>query len=162
MGTLFSLLLKWKKGTYIYVFQFLLVDQNMAMFWWKIAIWSMYHPKSNKQKKGTLVSPIFKVDEKKVSLLFKFLSSANEVSTGPTCQKKCVCLFVCLSVVPVFFSRRLIGWYTGFWQLFWHPTYLTRCFELGWAVPRSDFLAWLSSATLKIFISGVSSQILMR
>ena len=38
-----------------------------------------------------------------------FLSSANEVSTGPTCQKKCVCLFVCLFVFPVFFSRRLIG-----------------------------------------------------
>ena len=30
-----------------------------------------------------------------------------------------------------------------------------------WVVPHSDFLAWLSSATLKISISGVSSQILM-
>ena len=28
---------------------------------------------------------------------FKFLSSANEVSTGPTCQFLCVCLSVCLS-----------------------------------------------------------------
>ena len=56
---------------------------------------------------------------------------------------------VCPSVFPVFFSRRLIGWYTGFWQWFWHPTYPTRCLELGWAVPHSDFLAWLSSATLK-------------
>ena len=28
-------------------------------------------------------------------------------------------------------------------------------------MPHSDFLAWLSSATLKIFISGVSSRILM-
>ena len=28
-----------------------------------------------------------------------------------------------------------------------------------WAMPHSDFLAWLSSAALKIFISGVSSQI---
>ena len=33
--------------------------------------------------------------------------------------------------------------------------------ELGWAMPHSDFLAWLSSATLKNFISGVSSRILM-
>ena len=41
-----------------------------------------------------------------------FLPSANKVSTGPTCQKVCVCL----SVFPVFFSRRLIGWYSGFWQ----------------------------------------------
>ena len=43
----------------------------------------------------------------------KFLSSANEVSTGPTCQFLSVCLSVCLfvwlSVFPVFFSRRLIG-----------------------------------------------------
>ena len=30
----------------------------------------------------------------------KFLSSANEVSTGPTCQKVCVCVFV--RVVSVF------------------------------------------------------------
>ena len=29
----------------------------------------------------------------------------------------------------------------------------------NWAMPHSDFLAWLSSAALKIFISGVSSQI---
>ena len=43
-----------------------------------------------------------------------FLSSATEVSTGPTCQFLCVCLCVCLSVFPVFFSRRLIGSYTGF------------------------------------------------
>ena len=47
------------------------------------------------------------------SVIYTFLSSANEVSTGPTCQKKfvclSVCLFVCLSVFPVFFSRRLIG-----------------------------------------------------
>ena len=28
---------------------------------------------------------------------FKFLSSANEVSTGPTCQFLSVCLSVCLS-----------------------------------------------------------------
>ena len=72
------------------------------------------------------------------------------------------CLCVCVSVFPVFFSRRLIGSYTGFWQWFWQPTYPTRCSELGWAVPHSDFLAWLSSATLKNFISGVSSRILMR
>ena len=30
-----------------------------------------------------------------------------------------------------------------------------------WKVPHSDRLAWLSRATLKIFISGVSSRILM-
>ena len=82
----------------------------------------------------------------------QFLSSANEVSTGPTCQSLYLCFFVSLFVCTVFFSRHLIGWYTGFWQWFWHPTYPTRCFELGWAVPYSDFLAWLSSATLKIFI----------
>ena len=29
-------------------------------------------------------------------------------------------------------------------------------------MPHSDFLAWLSSATLKIFISGVSSRILIQ
>ena len=29
---------------------------------------------------------------------FLFLSSANEVSTGPTCQFLCVCVFVCLFV----------------------------------------------------------------
>ena len=34
-----------------------------------------------------------------------FLSSANEVSTGPTCHF----LFVCVSVFPVFFFKRLIG-----------------------------------------------------
>ena len=27
-----------------------------------------------------------------------------------------------------YFLRCLIGWYTGFWQWFWHPTYPTRCF----------------------------------
>ena len=43
-----------------------------------------------------------------------FLSSANEVSTGPTCQFLSVCLCVCVCVFPVFFSRRLIGSYTGF------------------------------------------------
>ena len=73
----------------------------------------------------------------------------------------CVCVSVCLSVCLSPNSRPLIGWATGFWQRFWHPTYPTRCSELGWAVPHSDFLAWLSSATLKISISGVSSRILM-
>ena len=95
-----------------------------------------------------------------------FLSSANKVSTGPTCQLLCVCLsvcvFMCLFVFPVFFSRRLIGRYTGFWQWFWHPTYPTKCLELAWAVRHSDFLAWLSSATLRFFSSAVSSRILMR
>ena len=33
--------------------------------------------------------------------------------------------------------------------------------ELSKAMPHSDFLAWLSSTTLKIFISGGSSWILM-
>ena len=68
-------------------------------------------------------------------------------------MSKKVCLFVCLFVFPVFFSRHLIRSYTGSWQWFWQPTYPTRCLELGWAVPHSDFLAWLSSATLKKFIS---------
>ena len=26
-------------------------------------------------------------------------------------------------------------------EVFVHPTYPTRCFELGWAVPYSDFLS---------------------
>ena len=72
-------------------------------------------------------------------------------------SKMSVCVSVCLSPI----SRPLIGRANGFWQWFWHPTYPTRCSELGWAVPRSDFLAWLSSATLKISISGVSSRIWM-
>ena len=72
-----------------------------------------------------------------------------------------VCLSVCVSVCLSPISRPLIGRANGFWQWFWHPTYPTRCSELGWAVPRSDFLAWLSSATLKISISGVSSRIWM-
>ena len=91
-------------------------------------------------------------------IVLEFLSSANEVSTGPTCQF----LSFCLRVFPVFFSRRLIGSYTGFWQWFWQPTYPSRCSELRWAVPHSDFLARLSSATLKNSISGVSSRISMR
>ena len=37
-----------------------------------------------------------------------FLSNANEVSTGPTCQFLSVCLFVCLCFQS-FFSRLLIG-----------------------------------------------------
>ena len=45
---------------------------------------------------------------------FLFLSSANEVSTGSTCQFLSVCLFVCLCFFPVFFSRPQIGSYTGF------------------------------------------------
>ena len=104
------------------------------------------------------------------NLLFRLSLSrtVNLVSTTttlpPTHPLKClsVSLSVSLSVFSVFFSRRLIGWYTGFGQWFWQPTYPTRCSELGWAVPHSDFLAWLSSATLKNFISGVSSRILMR
>ena len=78
-----------------------------------------------------------------------FLSSANKVSTGPTCQFLSVWVWICVSS---FFLRRLIGWYTGFWQWFWHPTYPIRCL---------DVLACLSRDTLKIFISGVSKQILM-
>ena len=56
-------------------------------------------------------------------------------------------VYVCVCVSPN--SRPLIGRATGFWQFFWHPTYPTRCSELGWAVPHSDIFAWLSSATLK-------------
>ena len=36
-----------------------------------------------------------------------------------------------------------------------------RSTKVLWAMPHSDFLAWLSSATLKNFISGVSTRILM-
>ena len=75
-----------------------------------------------------------------------FCPVLKKVSTGPTCQR----VDVCISSI---FSRRLIGWYTGFWQWFCHPTYPTRCLELGWAVPHSDFFAWLSSATLRCFKS---------
>ena len=46
-----------------------------------------------------------------------FLSSANEVGTGPTCQKVSV---RCLSGCPVVFSKLLIGGPTCFWQWFWH------------------------------------------
>ena len=35
----------------------------------------------------------------------EFLSSANKVSTGPTCQYLCVCLFVCLFVCLCFYLR---------------------------------------------------------
>jgi len=41
---------------------------------------------------------------KKINLMVRFLSSANEVSTGPTCQFLSVCLFVCLSVCVSFRS----------------------------------------------------------
>ena len=54
------------------------------------------------------------------------------------------CMHVCGMNFQSFF-RLLIGWYIGFWQWFWHPT--------------SPTLA--SNATLKIFISGVSSPILI-
>ena len=49
------------------------------------------------------------------SLFFSlFLSSANEVSTGPTCQFLSVCLFVCLSVCVsgLFFK-------TFNWMIYW-------------------------------------------
>ena len=54
------------------------------------------------------------------------------------------------------FSRLLIGWFLAVvltYRLFriLNPAIQ----ELGWTMPHSDFLAWLSSATLKIFISGV-------
>ena len=52
-----------------------------------------------------------------------------------------MCMSVVLSVFPVFFSRRLIGWYIGFWQWFSHPTYPTRWFELGCALPHLRFLS---------------------
>ena len=90
-----------------------------------------------------------------------FLSRANEVSAGPTCQKVNVCVFVCLcSVFPVFFcnrhSRLLIDltlWFLAY-RLF--RTLNPAIQEIGWAMPHSHFLAWLSSATLKIFIYSLS------
>ena len=44
----------------------------------------------------------------------EFLSSANKVSTGPTCQYLCVCLFVCLSVCVsgLFFKA-------SNWMIYW-------------------------------------------
>ena len=65
------------------------------------------------------------------------------------------CVSVCVSGLFFKACNWMIYW-------FWQPTYPTRCLELGWAVPHSDFLAWMSSATLKNFISGVLSRILMR
>ena len=87
-----------------------------------------------------------------------FLSSANNVSTGPTCQIGCV--FVCLcSVFPVFFCNKfsrllidLMRWFLAVvlaYCLF--RTLNPAIQEVGWAMPHSDFLAWLSSATLKNF-----------
>ena len=80
--------------------------------------------------------------------VLSFLSSANEVSTGPTCQIGCV--FVCLcSVFPVFFcnkfSRLLIDltlWFLAVvlaYRLF--RTLNPAIQEIGWAMPHSDFLA---------------------
>ena len=58
----------------------------------------------------------------------------------------CMCSRCCTdSVRTVFFSTHLIGWYTGVWEWFWHPTYPNRCFDLGWAVPHSHFFTLLSS-----------------
>ena len=73
-------------------------------------------------------------------------------STSPATKRKMNSI-VCKSMKGNYFSpaltkSSLIGWYTGFWQWFWHPTYPTRCLELGWAVSHSDFLAWPRS---KIF-----------
>ena len=108
-----------------------------------------------------------------------FLYSANTVSTGPTCQKVCACLY---SVFPAFFSRLLIGWSTLFWQWFWHTAYSGLCsqqcrsldeqchtqiFKLGWAVPhsksnlrcfKSDFDAVKSIFDLLIEIEKTTSK----
>ena len=47
------------------------------------------------------------------SLFILFLSSANEVSTGPTCQFLWFCLFVCVS--GLFFKA-------SNWMIYWHLT----------------------------------------
>ena len=83
------------------------------------------------------------------------------ISFCPALSKRALDQYFEMSVCVSPISRPLIGRAAGFRQWFWHPTYPTRCSELGWAVSHSDFLAWLSSATLEIFILGVSSQILM-
>ena len=76
----------------------------------------------------------------------------------------CVCVRVCVCGQQIFSSR------CDHYQLVALPSFLTyylfRTFNpamqgLSLAMPHSDFLAWLSSATLKIFILGVSSRILM-
>ena len=60
-----------------------------------------------------------------------FLSSANEVSTEPTCQKVYVCLSsVCISRVFLKASNWLIYWLLTV-VLTPYFTYPTRCFELG-------------------------------
>ena len=46
----------------------------------------------------------------KYKILVSFLSSANEVSTGPTCQFLCVRLFVCVSGLFFKASNWIIYW----------------------------------------------------
>ena len=60
-----------------------------------------------------------------------------------------LCLFVRLSGLFFKASNWMIYWLLTVVLTVWHPIYPTRCLELGWAVPHSDFLAWLSSTTLK-------------
>ena len=88
-----------------------------------------------------------------------FLSSAYV--PGPTSRKFCfsffhsVFNFLGASLVKALSSGRGSG--------IPHFRTLSPAMQgLGWAVPHSDFLAWMSNATLKNFISGVSSRILMR
>jgi len=98
----------------------------------------------------------------------KFLSSAYVVSPGPTCRNSLYLfffLFFFLSVIlyPIFSTS---NWLTPWFLVVVLTYHLFRTLnpaiqELGWAMLHSDFLARLSSATLKIFISGVSSRILM-
>ena len=81
-----------------------------------------------------------------------FVSNAYLI-WGVFCPALTMSISVCVCVVPVLFSKHLIGRYTRFWKWFWHPIYPTRCFEpaiqeLGWAMSHLEFLAWRSSASL--------------
>ena len=80
-----------------------------------------------------------------------------------------VCVRVVCSVFPVFFCNKFSRLLIDLTLWFLAVVLANRLFrtlnpaiqEIGWAMPHSDFLAWLSSATLKIIILGVSSQILI-
>ena len=91
----------------------------------------------------------------------QFLSSAYLVRHGLKSQKfiySLIFLSICIQ-----FSRLWFGWSPRLWQGFWRTAQTGHCHKQcrSLAMPHPDFLDCLSSATLNIFISGVSCWILM-